>query len=198
MAQLPTFYQKMTTAAIRLPHHFQATLNTSPEGVSDAALDPTNGIFKFFVRTASLPAMTLSQAEVPYQGLNFRIPTVMQFGPGTISMSVLCDSNMELHKGLLTWKDVYANAKYGGGGKKAIPKSNMRLDLLNQTLDYSGATAVPGDAPTKTYILEGIFPTNIGDLAFTQAPGEPLTFTFDIAYQYWYYEADGDPIGKGG
>lgn len=197
MGNINNFYATLKTAAIRLPHHFRVGLNIdaneNPDPVfSDASKD---GLFSFFARGATLPAQTLSQAEVPYQGLNFRIPTAMTFGPGTVSMTVLCDSGMKMHKALLKWKSTFANPIYGGGGKKSIPSSKMYVDLLNQNLDYT--TAASPDI-SASYVLEGVFPTNIGELTFTQAPGEPITFTFEVAYQYWYDKAETDPIGTGG
>jgi hypothetical protein len=71
-----------------------------------------------------------------------------------------------------------------GGGKKSIPNYKAYIDLLDSSLQNV----------TKTIVLVGVFPTDLGDLTLSQSDAEVMTFELELAFQYVYDEANGDPV----
>lgn len=183
-SDLGKFYDYLSGTSIRLAHQFRVTLEPEGDGVDSLA---AQGPFHFFARGAQLPEMVLNNAELQYQGIAFRVPTSMTYGAGTINITVLCDSGMDLHTSFINWKNVYADNSKGGGGFKGIPATTCRLDLLGQELDADVE-------PSASYILKGVFPSNVGGFEMTQDAGGPVTFPVTLAYQYWYLDKNDDPI----
>lgn len=188
--ELNRFYDYLSGTSVRLAHQWECTLSPEGAGVESILGDSP---FRFFCRSATLPEMTVNTSEISYQGINFRVPTSMTYGSGTIPVSVLCDSGMEMHTAFINWKNVYADNMKGGGGFKGLPNTSLKLDLLDQELK----------AVQATYILMGVFPSTVGGFTLSQDPGNPLTFDTTLTYQYWYLDNDGgDPVrsnqGAGG
>ena len=167
---LSNFYQGMKTTGLRLGYEFQVTV-------------PELNNIQFLAASTTLPGKTINPVDVPYFGQNFKIPTNADYG-GEWSISCRCDADLKLKKDMEKWMNQYSDLSKNGGGFKNIPDNNVRIDLLDHDLKTI----------TKTYVLVGVWPTNVGELAFDQATAEIVTIELGMVFQYWYDEADENPL----
>ena len=62
-----------------------------------------------------------------------------------------------------------------GGGDKTLRDIRARMDLLNDKMDTIQAS----------YEMVGIYPTSVGDIAFTNSDPDIATFDATFKFQYW-------------
>ena len=75
-----------------------------------------------------------------------------------------------------------------GNYKGVIPSDTVDVMLLDPSLKRS----------TRTYRLEGVFPTTLGPLTLDHASSAVQTFTVTFALQYWWVtEGEGSAGQKG-
>ena len=169
---LSNFYQGMKEVGLRLGYEFQVTV---PE---------VDEVIQFLGTSTTLPGKTINVVDVPYFGQNFKIPTNAEYG-GEWSITCRCDTDLKLKKSIEKWMNKYSDLSQNGGGMKNVPDLNVRIDLLAHDLKTI----------TDTYILVGCFPTSMGELGLDQSAADPVTIDLGLAFQYWFNEADQDPLG---
>lgn len=180
MSRLNEFYQKLQTNGLRFAYQFEFTIIANPnvnEGLKD---------FKFYATAANLPGVTMEAAELPFQGMTFRVPNNISAFGSPWSVTLRCDSEMKIRRTCENWLKEFADLSKGGGGSKKASTYKARVDLLGEDLSST---------PVATYTLEGIFPTNVGEISLDTSGTDVATFTLELAFQYWYPgEPDADPL----
>ena len=167
---LNQFMAQMKEVGMRLGYQFQVTI-------------PQLENLQFFATSTTLPGKTLNPVDVPYFGQNFKIPTNADYG-GEWSITARVDNKIQLKKSLMKWMNEFSDLSKNGGGDKKMTSYNVTIDLLDNDLETI----------TDTYILEGVFPTNMGELALDQSAAEVVTMEIGLAFQYWYNKDDDDPL----
>ena len=168
---LNQFLQQMKQTGLRLGYQFQVTVDKLDD-------------LQFFATSANLPGRTITAADVPYFGLNFKISTNAEWGGGEWSINARVDNDLIIKKRLESWMNEFADLKKNGGGNHKMTDYKVRIDLLDNTMQKI----------TDTYILVGVFPTSMGELGLDQSAADIVAMDINLAYQYWYNEKDGDPL----
>jgi len=203
MTHLSEYYDKMKSVGVRLKHQFILDI---PRLGKD---------FKFFATTADLPGRSLEETEIPFHGVNFRIPTVTSF-EGSLDFSIRSDIGNELRTMCAVWQNDHANLAMGGGGKKRIPNEVAHLYLLDETLGNAytnGTENVEQDICAeiaqgkktintdgckrgevlRSYTLVGVYPKSFSALNLDTTAADVADFTLSLSYQYWH-ETDLNPL----
>jgi len=167
---LNEFMAQMKSTGLRLGYQFQVTV-------------PQLDNLQFFATSTSLPGKTLNPVDIPYFGQNFKIATNADYG-GEWAINVRVDNELVIKKALLKWMNEFSDLSKNGGGNKKITSYNVRIDLLDNDLQTI----------TDTYILAGVFPSSMGELGLDQSAADVVAMDIALAFQYWYNEADGDPL----
>lgn len=141
---------------------------------------------ELYVNTTTLPGKSLERADIFRYGFNFKKPSRVIY-TDTISVDMRVDAELKVHKAVSQWMDTFYNLQTGGGGERTLPLYNLKLYILDKDLNL-----VEG---SKTIILAGAYPSNIGDVNLTQEGSAIAICPVEFTYQYWYYEEDGDPLG---
>jgi len=181
---LQGFYSYISSTPQRLQNQFQLTVTSS--SVSSPVLGPS---FAFYCTATSLPGKQISAEEIAYQGIKFKLPGIVNYGDSW-NVTVHCDNAMVVRTTFEQWMNIFSNIQYGGGGQKTVPTDLARIDLLTPDMQNIAST----------YVMAGIFPSQIGDLQLSYDAATPSTFDVTFAYQYWYPEGTGqaDPVATGG
>lgn len=184
MSEIAKFYDLMIKKGVRYAYQYKISVT----GGSEIATAFGNGDYHFYAQGFTLPARTIAEATVNFQGMTFKLPNNMTY-TGTIDLAVNCDKNMTVRTQCETWMNKYGDLLKGGGGYKRIPQnSTIRLDLLNETLDENDIS--------RTYTLLGCWPSNVGNATLGQGSTEILTFPMTLVYQYYVEGSAGaDPNG---
>jgi len=165
---------------------YQFQINVFTNG---GAFDPNLTVLKdvgFYVNTTTLPGKSLERADIFHFGFNFKKPSRVIY-TDTIAVDMRVDADLELHKAVSDWMDTFYNLAEGGSGERGLPLYNLKLYILDKDLNI-----VEG---SKTIILVGAYPSNIGDINLTHEGSAVAIVPVEFTYQYWYYEEDGDPLG---
>lgn len=128
-----------------------------------------------YVRTASLPAKTINNQQVPYMGLNFNVPGTVAF-PGSDDWAVkfLADEAMNLHSKLSAWINEVFSVETSSG-KYGVPSETATLDLLDKSFKT-----------IRRYNLVGVYLKLVDPVAYDIAgSGKPQELTGHISYQFW-------------
>ena len=169
---LNKFLHQMKRTGLRLGFQFQVTVDKLDD-------------LQFYATATNLPGRTITAADVAYFGLNFKVSTNADWGGGEWTITARLDNNIDMKKKLERWMDEFADLSKNGGGTHKMTNYKVRIDLLDNTMKKI----------TDTYVLVGVFPTSMGALSLDQSAAEILTMDINLAYQYWYRAADGDPLG---
>jgi len=174
---LKEFLQHVKQENVRFAYQWQMQIN----GPNNPALD----MIQFYAQSANKPGRTIESSEMQYQGMTLRVLNNVTY-ESPWPVNVRCDLDMKILDAIEEWHDEYADLKIGGGGKKSIPDYNIRIDLLDATLQVI----------KKTYVLVGVYPESYGELTLSHEDTSISVFDVNFAYQYFYDEAKGDPLGS--
>lgn len=133
--------------------------------------------FTYYAQSASLPKIGIVKSKASYYGTEFRIPTVIQY-EHDYTVKILLEQDMIMYEKLRQWMRMISDLKYNGGGIKSIPSVALRLNLLDSTHQNF----------TTSYVLEGVWPTNIAEipLKYAQDDNTPVSCDCKFKYQYCY------------
>ena len=197
---LSGFYSTFQNNALRFGYQFNFQITDAFIGNLGTDSNDNKDDFQFYATGTTLPGLTLGTAEIHYQGLTFNVPNNITKMGGEWSIDLRCDSAMEIRHKCERWLAQSADLKLGGGGDKRIPKAKAHIDLLDPNLEKVVAK----------YVLEGVYPTDIGEITLEANSTEVSTFKLGLSFQYWYmadqkkakfgHEVNkmmGDPIQKG-
>lgn len=173
---LRDFYNTVKDNGLRTNHEFQIEFGGLPVRAAD--MDK----FVVYAQSAGLPGRTIEAQPTPYYGFNFQVPTNTTYEQ-TWELVVRLDKNVEIRTIFEEWFDYIASLKNSTGGKKGlIPSGSYALvHLLSPEFFNNNSAAI-----SKSYRLEGVFPSSLGALTLDHSDNSISTFTMTLMFQYWY------------
>lgn len=184
---LADFYAVLKEKGLRVNHEFQIEFG----GATAEALNLSKYIV--YCKSASMPGRKIDAVPTPFYGFKFQVPVNTTYEQNW-KVSVRCDTNLKVRELIENWFNAYADlARSTGGMKGLVPReSYARVHLLHPDFFNKG-----GASPkiSKTYRLEGVFPTGIGPITLDHDSNEISVFDLDVMFQYWYDESGDDPLG---
>jgi len=138
-----------------------------------------------YVQSAELPGKAITTGETHLMGFPIKVATGITYTQEW-PITVRCDQGMSIRTSFENWSNQIASLAANAGGALGTLASNVDAQMYllgedNQTIE-------------ATYILKGVYPTNIGATTFEQGSNGIATFNVTLTFQYWYNQADGDPI----
>jgi len=131
---------------------------------------------RFLVKSSSLPASTITPAEVNWQGNIYKIGTTQEFAEFTVMYSV--DVNDTLRKNYEDWMKFIHDAETNEHGDPLEYMVDIDLEHISHTT---------GDL-IMTYKLIKAWPSLVGEMALDYASKEVATFDVTFTYQYHTHE----------
>ena len=168
---LNDFYNTVKDKGLKTNHQFQIQCDKFQSYVA-------------YAQSASVPGRAIHVEEVPFYGFPLNVPTNTTYTKEW-NLTIRCDREMVIRSLFENWMNEISDLRNNTGGSKAqIPSEKARVHLLDETM-----TDVD-----KTYVLEGMFPSTLGDISVSHSDNGIMTFDVTLTFQYWYDEPDGDPM----
>lgn len=154
--------------------------------VSIPAIGSDNIEMTAFARTTKLPAYEIQTADIPFQGLNYKVATSANMG-GNWECEFLVDDAHEIRLRFLQWMgSIYDAERQVAGSPLFYKADNVTVSQLNRVGQH-----------TFMYKFVGLFPTNVGEITLDHGQQDPEKFTVTFAYDYFAVRAGAD-IKAGG
>src|SRR5210317_1479027 len=131
----------------------------------------------FLCQGAQLPAMSLTNIDVPFRGRQVKIAGDRTFADWTIT--VLNDTNFKLRNAFERWQNGINNMTDNEGLTNPV---DYQVDAFVDQLDRNGATI-------KSYTLRGVFPTTIAPIELTYDEATAIE-EFAVTFSYQYFESN--------
>ncbi len=174
MAQIDDFKANLIGGGARA-NQFRVTL-TPPPGIA-IGLDVRRT--SFLVKTASLPAQTLTPIEVSFRGRKIYIAGDREFADAWTT-NVINDTDFMIRNGVERWMNGINDLADNTG---VIAPADYQSDLTVEQMDRD-------DTVLKSYIFRSAWPTGITAIDLTQDAATDIE-TFDITWRYQHFEASG-------
>jgi hypothetical protein len=146
----------------------------------DISIDPIayiDNVSSVLVRVQNLtiPASGANTYEVNYKTLTITKPGGKVDKPSEFSFDIRVDRNWAVYKGFVAWKNAIANSDTGNIGDDS-PGNNNRINITAWAVQPNG-DPIPNFG---SWYFKGAWPSNIGDVGFDYASGDPLTVTITM------------------
>jgi len=127
-----------------------------------------------YAKGGSIPGRTINVTDVPYMGLNFKVPGAATYS-GEYSLTFYSDRVDNLRNLLLNWtRDTFDYAT--STGNYFIARETSVVDLVQLDTQLNRVTQ---------FTLVGAFPTSVGDVEYNPAgTGAPVEFQVTMGYHY--------------
>ena len=167
------------------PNRYRVTLDGTPGA---AGKSPEQ--FQFLCRASSIPASTVAQCVVAYMGREVKVPGDRTFDDWSIT--VYNRKDFDLRIAFESWSNQMLN-NY----------ANVESGVINDEQDYFADATVDQldrkDEVIQTYMMKGIWPTSIGDIALAYDSNNTVEeFQVTFAVQWWETNKSTDKSGGGG
>jgi len=168
------FYRVATTREFARDFNFRV-LSINTGGASTVSFDENDLVY---VKTATLPARSITNVPVPYMGLNFNLPGNATYpNSDSYELTFYADAQSQIRQKFEQWStDIFNDAN--STGNYFAPKQTAIIDLvqLDNALNSVGQ-----------YQLVGVSVRNVGPLQYNIATGtgETIEFTATVSYHYW-------------
>jgi len=150
-------------------------LSINTGGASTVTFDQDDLVY---VKTATLPARSIKNVEVPYMGLNFNLPGAAQYpGSDAYDLTFYADAQSQIRQKFEQWStDIFNDAT--STGNYFSPKQTAIIDLVQLDNQLNSVAQ---------YQLVGVSVRNVGPLTYNIATGtgETIEFTATVSYHYW-------------
>ncbi len=131
-----------------------------------------------FARSTKLPSYEISTADIPFQGMNYKVATTANMG-GTWECEFLADDAHEIRLRFFQWmSSVYDPQRMTPGSPLFYKSDNVSVSQLNRI-----GTAV------FNYQFVGLFPTTVGEITLDHSTQEPEKFSVTFTYDYFAVRA---------
>ena len=173
------------------PNLFEVNIPSFPDPLGSfwgSGDDAENGIFKFMAKSATLPASTIANVDIPFRGRILKVAGDRTFAPWTVS--VINDENFKLRTAFEQWANAMSNLNDATGISN--PSSYM-TDAYVQQLGRSASAGTEGmtnpganSAILRTYKFHQIWPSSIGEIALSYDTGDAIE-QFDVEFQVQWF-----------
>jgi len=171
---LNEFYAELKQKGVKLQHQYQLQIL----GTGIAKVDEILENITMWAQGTELPGRQQNFQDIPYLGYPFNVPTNFTM-TNQMALTINCDADMSIREALLFWKGVISDpaieAGSAGGGIKTPTEAKAILDLFNDRMDTR----------THSYELIGLYPLDVGNVAFTNAAPGIATLPVTFKFQYW-------------
>ena len=166
------------------PNRYRVTITPPPK----LAVVLTN--LPFLCRSTSIPASTLGIAPVAYMGREVKIAGDRTFDDWSIT--VYNRKDFDLRIAFESWSN-----------QMLYNYANVESGVINDEQDYFADATVDQldrkDEVIQTYLMKGIWPTSIGDIALAYDSNNTVEeFQVTFAVQWWETNKSTDKSGGGG
>ena len=128
------------------------------------------------VRSTTLPASTIEEAAIPWQGYTYRIGSKQTFADWTVNFTL--DSPDKVRLEYLRWMQKIHN-----------PSTNVHDIPKNYLADQQVELLTPDGAGTVAlYKLVGAWPSSVSEVTLDYSQSDIATFS--VTYKYQYHEID--------
>ena len=157
---------------------------------TDSTRDLLSDKSRFLVKSAALPASTISNIAIPFRGRNLKIAGDRTFEPWTIT--VINDTDFLIRNAFERWSNLMNKHEDNSG---LTDPTSYHQDMFVRQL---GRAQVSGPNPTsdsqvpvlKQYRFYGAFPTEISSIDLSYENTDAIEeFTVTMEYQ-WYDSLD--------
>ena len=169
-----TFKSLVSTTDFARPSLFQVSIAT-PTGVA-----PLIPFSPFLVRSASLPASSIGQIQIPYGGRTIKIAGERTYGDWTTT--IMNDEGFIIRNAVENWIEIMNNKTTNF---RAYP-NEYKVDL--RVTQYSKKGAGIG-IPLKVISLIGCFPTSVSEIALDWGSADQIE-EYSITWSYDYWDAN--------
>ena len=127
-----------------------------------------------YAHGGSVPGRTIAVEDVPFMGLNFKLPGGAQYA-GEYSLTFYSDREDSLRNLLLSWsKDTFDDAT--STGNYFMPRETSLVDLVQLDTQLNRVAQ---------FTLVGAAPTEIGEVEYNvQGSGAPVQFDVTLSYHF--------------
>lgn len=134
-------------------------------------------------RNTTMPAMTHSDLNVAYRGLNMKVVNKPEFSDWDVEF--LCDEAHGFRNVLLKWMEkAYSIQTLSNEAHNDYKRDGASVSQLSSKLE-----------PTSTATFYGFFPSSVGEIALNQEGGQLETFKVTFKYDYFVMNSlEGDVI----
>jgi len=146
-----------------------------PAGVSGAESNRA----MFLVKTASLPATTIEEVAVNWQGYDFKYAGKHTYSDFSITFNVDAGAGIRM-----VFEDWINERMHNPETNQYHAYSDYMVDQKMQLLGYDGT-------PITEYTLHDAWPKEVGAIELDYSSNEIATFTVNFAYSYHTYSATG-------
>lgn len=160
-------------------------------GINNIAGNEVSNLLRFTARAASIPPSMISSIEVPYFGRRIKVDGNREYPNWRVV--VMSDENYIARAALEAWHEKMnghvvntMSGDYINNGYKAtaIVRQYRRAELPQG--DLVNTTLTGNDMVVRSYVFEGIFPTEIGgvNLGWDQI-NQIAEYQIEFAYDWW-------------
>lgn len=186
---LKDFYTTAVEQGLRTNHQFQIEFGGIP--TSDAKIMDDMVIYAM---SAQLPGRTIEAQPTPFYGFNFQVPVNTTYEQ-TWTLEVRCDEQMRIRTVFENWFDSISALKNSTGGSKGkIPTNTYAVVHMLSSKFFNESNP----SISRTYRLEGVFPSNIGAMTLNHGDNSIATFSMTLMFQYWYPTSAGNGADRAG
>ena len=160
---------------------------------------PINDDDLIYAISASLPARTINNIEVPYRGLTFNVPGSVKYGSSAdYKIKFYCDASSNIYSKFIqesrrVFQDVAGpsnppetmDVSQGTTGDYRIagPGAVITLQQIDKRLET-----------VRTINLFGVSIREVGPLEYTMAEGKGDVIKFDVSMAYHYYDDENNNV----
>jgi hypothetical protein len=128
---------------------------------------------RLYITSMVVPAKSISKLEIPFMSFTFRAPNMVQY-PGDWQITLSTPADYLTRNAVERWmNDVINEQTLCGSG---FPCQDTYIDL---------AVLGPNCQVVRGYRLIGVWPSDIGEVAYNQESTNRTTFSVTFTYQRW-------------
>ena len=182
---LRNYYSTVKESGLRVGHEFAIEIASLPANLA-------NGFeyYSVYAQSASLPGREIETATAPFYGFDFQIPVNTKYTQ-TWPITIRLDKDMNVRSLFEIWFNTIADLSKSTGGSKGVIPSDTYAMVHMLSPDFFNAGNGGIGSISKSYRLEGVFPTSLGEVRLSHDDNTISTFDVTLAFQYWYATAIG-------
>lgn len=131
---------------------------------------------KFYIKSSSIPAMSVGEVQVPFRGGQFKLAGDKTFADWTVT--VINDTDFLIRDAFERWNDMIVGNVNRDSALEDDPMSYMSNGIVAQ-LSRNGNTL-------KQYLMTGVWPKEIGEISLDSGSSDTVEeFSVTFALQWW-------------
>ena len=205
LKNLSSFKSRLKGGGAR-PNIFEVQLDEFPAEVNSLWGSEEKIDFRFFCKTAQLPASNIAAIEIPFRGRTLKVAGDRTFDTWTVT--VINDEDFKIRHAFEAWMNLLSKLDNATGAVN--PTSYMRSATVSQlgrsdqlegtkvrnnvtTAGPGGGSSGSGDTTVlRTYNFIDIFPTNVSAIDLSYDSTDTIE-EFSVEFQVQYFEIAAGP-----